>query len=312
VRFSVDPWDVEYGASLGIDGFDASSAQVVVEVERDASAWGAVDVPITTAAPRRIVFVDGVRRIDARVWIETAEGDVQPGLCASYAAGALCCDARAELVVAAVERGVFSAAPTATDIATDCVQYPARMAAGSDIDALMLAVHERMTRVEVGIAEAARDDASVELLVIDGPLRGRQHISRAIGFVKSHAVAYLPPELHRVVGTLAPGQRTPVFTIGTSFSRHSWYLRLPNVDGAPWAGVVRCECSSDLAPADAIALADATSAALPRFASEPHKDTRAPQNLYPIGGLERELRRRLGDAALLYRALRAAARVPAA
>ena len=46
---------------------------------------------------------------------------------------------------------------------------------------------------------------------------------------------------------------------------------------------------------------------LPAFASEAHKDARAPQNLYPIGGLERELRHRLGDAELLYRALRAAA-----
>jgi hypothetical protein len=100
---------------------------------------------------------------------------------------------------------------------------------------------------------------------------------------------------------------TAVFTIGTSFSRHSWYLRLPNADGSPWAGIVRCECSSDLAPAAAIALAHTSSATLPRFASEPHKDTRAPQNLYPIGGLERELRRRLGDQALLYRALRTVA-----
>jgi hypothetical protein len=53
--------------------------------------------------------------------------------------------------------------------------------------------------------------------------------------------------------------------------------------------------------------ADRTAALLPRFASRPHKDPRAPQNLYPIAGLERELRRRLGDAGVLYRALRAAA-----
>jgi hypothetical protein len=46
---------------------------------------------------------------------------------------------------------------------------------------------------------------------------------------------------------------------------------------------------------------------LPKLSSAPHKDPRAPQNLVPIGGLERELRRRLGDQQLLYRALRAAA-----
>src|SRR5204863_9976613 len=91
------------------------------------------------------------------------------------------------------------------------------------------------------------------------------------------AVAYLPPELHRMVGHLGARQRTPVFTIGTTWSRHTWYLRLPGPDGSPWSGIVRCECSSDLAPAAAIVLANAASAALPRFASEPHKDTRAPR-----------------------------------
>ena len=49
------------------------------------------------------------------------------------------------------------------------------------------------------------------------------------------------------------------------------------------------------------------SALLLRFASQPHKEPRAPQNLYPIAGLERALRRRLGDAAVVYRALRRAA-----
>jgi hypothetical protein len=98
--------------------------------------------------------------------------------------------------------------------------------------------------------------------------------------------------------------------VGTTWTRHSWYVRLPGSGGAPLAGVVRCECTADLAPADVTTLADVTAAVLPRYASEPHKDQRAPQNLYPIGGLERELRHRLGDPALLYRALRAAALSP--
>ena len=59
--------------------------------------------------------------------------------------------------------------------------------------------------------------------------------------------------------------------------------------------------------AEAAGVADQVAATLPRFASQAHKDPRAPQNLHPIAGLERELRRRLGDPALLYRSLRAAA-----
>jgi hypothetical protein len=84
-------------------------------------------------------------------------------------------------------------------------------------------------------------------------------------------------------------------------------MRLPGGGGAPWAGVVRCECSADLAPAAAVELAEQATATLPRFASDEYKDARAPQNLYPIGGLERQLRHRLGDQQLIYRALRSAA-----
>ena len=54
-------------------------------------------------------------------------------------------------------------------------------------------------------------------------------------------------------------------------------------------------------------LGDLTARLLPPLASVPYKDPRAPQNLVPIGGLERELRHRLGDQHVLYRALRAAA-----
>jgi hypothetical protein len=73
--------------------------------------------------------------------------------------------------------------------------------------------------------------------------------------------------------------------------------------------VVRIECPAELPAAQVTALADLTAWVLPPLASSPHKDPRAPQNLVPIGGLERELRRRLGDQQLLYRALRSAAMV---
>jgi hypothetical protein len=122
-------------------------------------------------------------------------------------------------------------------------------------------------------------------------------------------VRYLQdPALHAVVERLAAGERTPVFRVDAPpFSRASWYLRVPAPNDAPWAGIVRCEATGALPVEQLTTMADTVSAMLPRFASQPHKDSRAPQNLYPIAGLERELRRRLGDARLLYRALRAAA-----
>ena len=61
---------------------------------------------------------------------------------------------------------------------------------------------------------------------------------------------------------------------------------------------------------EAATLAGRTQVTLARYASAGYKDSRAPQNLYPIAGLERALRRRLGDAGVLYRALRSAAGRP--
>ena len=136
-----------------------------------------------------------------------------------------------------------------------------------------------------------------------------RHVPDAVGLVKSHYVRYLPPELDHVVSLLDTNERTPVFRVDAQpFSRYSWYVRLPGPEGGPWAGIVRCEATGALAADAVAALADRVTASLAPFASEPHKDARAPQNLYPIAGLERALRRRLGDAKVVYRALRRASR----
>jgi hypothetical protein len=307
LRFSVDPWDPSYGVSVELDTLEASSADVVIDIEIPAGAWRPLDPAPEHGMPERIVFIDGVRRIDARVWLEASADEVHAGICASFAAGAVRCDGTARLAAVEVGRGLFSASPLARDVHTRCGDFPARMAASPSPEVLSLALQERMGATEVSVAERVCAGEAADLLVIDGPLRGRAHLPRAVGFIKTHQVTYLPPEQNRVIATLRPGQRTPVFTMGTTWSRHAWYLRLPGDSGSPWAGVVRCECSADLGPHRAAALADLATAGLPRFASESHKDARAPQNLYPIGALERELRRRMGDQQLVYRALRIAA-----
>jgi hypothetical protein len=308
MRVVVDPWDPSYGVGTETDGLAEPTAEVNLALELPPEAW----TPRRPAAPAPdvIVFVDGVRRVDARVWVGGEGGAADAGLCASWAAGAVRC-AAGVAAVAAVEvgRGLFSASRHAGDLTTGHGVYAARMARASSPEALSLALQERMLATELVAAEAAAAGAPA-LLVLDGPLRGRQHLSGAVGMIKTHHTAYLTDRAAAVLGALAPGERTPAFTVGTTWTRHSWYVRLPGAVGAPLAGVVRCECSADLDPAAVTVLADTTAAVLPRYASERHKDQRAPQNLYPIGGLERELRRRLGDPGLLYRALCRAAAAP--
>jgi hypothetical protein len=141
---------------------------------------------------------------------------------------------------------------------------------------------------------SAEHSSADDLLVVDGPLHERRQLPRAIGFVKSHRSEYLrAAELVGVVAALRAGQRTPVFGVGSRYEVYTWYLRLPCARGAPWSGVVRVECSAELPAAAAAALAATSQVTLGRFAAAEYKDSRAPQNLYPIAGLERLLRRRL-------------------
>jgi hypothetical protein len=308
MRFTVDPWDPAYGASLDTE-MQASEAPVVVDVECAPASWAPRTPPADTPVPGALVFVDGVRRLEARTWIEERGPSglaSEAGIFASYAAGAVRCDGRAEIVDVEVGRGLYSPAAPLHDVDTTAGYFVAHATTDATPESLMYAVHSDMADAEVCIAERARRRGD-ELLLLDGPLRKRAHVPDAVGIVKTHHVRYLPPDLDRIVGALRHGDRTPVFRVDAQpFSRYSWYVRLPGPAGGPWAGIVRCEATGAL-PAEAVAhLADRVTAALGPFASEPHKDARAPQNLYPIAGLERELRHRLGDSGVLYRALRRA------
>ncbi|MDP8970179.1 MAG: hypothetical protein M3N52_06745 [Actinomycetota bacterium] len=308
MRFAVELWPPGYGPPADdLDGLEPTSAAVDLGVEVAAAKWAPLCVDGAEAAGC-VTFVDGVRRIDARVWITAGQDKTRAGLCASYAAGAVRCDATSGRVeLARVRRGLFSTAG-AEAVLTRAGDYSPLAVGGDGDDELVAGVQQRLRELEIAVAHAV---SGGDLVVIDGPLRGRQQVPGAVGYVKTHRVAYLPPLVADVVAGLRPGQRTPLFAMTTSWSRFSWYLRLPvgvaGHSGHPWAGVARLEASADLPVAEAVALAHRTAATLPRFASAAYKDPRSPQNLYPIGALERELRRRLGDPALLYRMLRAAA-----
>jgi hypothetical protein len=303
--YTVDPWDPGYGVARDdeLDGRE-SSARLELDLEVKAADWKPIS-PADGPLPGSVLFLDGVRRIDARVWVHAENPEPLPGVVASLAAGLVCCDGAARIVDVAVDRGLYAA--VGDDIRTRHATYRFHRTSGG-LDQLTLGVQGRLAALEVDLANAWRQQSTVEddLLVVDGPLRGRTHLERTVGYVKTHQKSYLQPEQAAVIADLAPGQRSPVFGMGTSWERRSWYLRLPGSSRAPWSAIVRLECSADLPDDHATALADVTARVLPRLASSPHKDPRAPQNLVPIGGLERQLRHRLGDAGLLYRSLRAA------
>lgn len=306
VRFAIDSWAPGIGSALGgDDDLVQAEGPVDVNAEIQASDW----------APRRptvdpvedVRFVDGTIRTDAIVWItDDDSGSTRQGRAVSVAAGSTRTNGQAHIESALVRRILLAPAGT-PDLQTRHGTYELAVVGGDDEQALRQRSFEAMGRLET---RAAGEGEPCDLVVVDGPLRGKEHVPGAVGYVKSHRTSYLPPTVSDTVASLSPGERTPIFVAQTGWVRYSWYVRLPGATGHPWAGIVRCEASAERDIGQVIVAADRTAVTLPRFASEAHKDVRAPQNLYPIAGLERHLKRLLGDPALLERALRQAAHNP--
>lgn len=298
LRLVVDAWDPAYGTGYAVDD-DLEVPERDLDVEQPAARWLPVDPP-DDAAAGEVVFVDGVQRVDARITVLDGEATTA-GIAGSFAAGAVRHrGSRAAVEAVHVRRGVFT---QASDIRLSCgggVVYAPYAAPNSAPETLVRAMTEQMRALEKVLAL----DADAELVVLDGPLSGHHPVAGAVGLVKSHRRPYLEGTQQDLVARLRAGQRTPVFLAVSSFTRYSWYLRLPGPVAHPWAGIVRCEAAGDLPRSEALRLAGVTAATLPRFASAPHRDPRAPQNLTCIGELERHLRHRLGDARILERMLR--------
>lgn len=327
MRFSVETWAPEYGGGPDPAEMVPATGRVDATVERELADWAPIEPRRDGPEPEAIRFVDGVRRIDARVWIGDRNGS-RPGVCATVAAGVVECRAgRAAMTGCRVRHLLVAEADGAGPIVTRHATYELHPVPEATAEGLYLGIHDQMTALEATVSGDAVDfepdpgrpddgdhghdgdhgNVGGAVVVFDGPLRGR-HDPAAVGVVKSHHVQYLPEEVQPVIGALDAGQRTPLLLLRQGpATRWTWYLRLPGPVPHAWAGVVRCELPAVGTAEQAAARADLVSAILPTYASEPHKDPRAPQNLYPIAGLERELRRRLGDAVLLERSLRSAA-----
>ncbi len=97
MKFTIDPWDPAYGAGVETE-LTQSRVEPDVTVEMPAAQWAPCTPDPRAVVPDAIVFVDGVRRVEARTWIEEPDGNAVPGIFASYAAGAIRCDGAATIV----------------------------------------------------------------------------------------------------------------------------------------------------------------------------------------------------------------------
>jgi uncharacterized protein len=306
-RIFVEGWDPEYGTPFDQDeALAPAEGSVDPTVER--TDWEPIEG--IDDGVDRVAFVDGVRRIDARLTLDDPIAGPTPGLVGTFAVGATVWDrpARRSTVEAVrIERWAVLVGGRSEQMPPVALDPGVGTAtcASDDPGQLIKELHTKMRRAEGEVAAALALDGFV---IADGPLNDLT-AQPTVGHIKSHRVTYLEPEHNAVIAQLAPGQRTPLFclAVDTPYTRYSWYVRLAILEGGhSWTGVVRCEASGRLPRETAMMIADRTAALLPVVASEPHVDPRAPQNLVPIGALERELRHRMGDRGIVYRALREA------
>lgn len=303
----VETWAPEYGSPFETDDALADESKVDEAVEVD-GVWD----PLTGRDDGidAVAFVDGVRRIDARLTLDEPEGPI-PGICGSHGVGAVVwrrSQRLAEFEDIQIDRlAVFGGGHgTPIPVASSSIVYRSESVPETDPGFLIQRFHGSMRQAEARLSE--RLAQSGLFVIADGPINDLSATEK-VGYIKSHRAPYLSPEKSAIIGRLRAGERTPLFLIGRggAYPRYSWYQRLvDDPRGHSWSGVVRCEVSSALPVDRAGAVADRVAAVLPLVGSEPHIDPRAPQNLVPIAALEREMRRRLGDPGIVYRALRSA------
>ena len=324
MRISVEPWAADYGAELDLDGPDGLT-QEPVDVTVEGREWSPVtpgDIGALASLP--LAFIDGTRRVDARMFLSPNGGPPTPGLAGSVGVGAVICDPGppgvggrrafdetrdpARCAELRIDRLLAAGDGLSLGLSTSGgLDYKALPVPGRGLEELLSGIHEAMRAREAALALELADD---HLVFLDGPFAVmRPGPARVVAVIKSHQRRYLEESDEAILGELRCGERTPLFAFGEPRPRYSWYVRMCDLgpQDHDWHGLIRCEAPSALAKEDVVALADASAWLLPAFASAAYWDARAPQNMVPVAGLERRLRHLLGDRELVYRMIRSAA-----
>jgi hypothetical protein len=300
----VEDWASSYGSPYLVVPDEDATAGLLVE---DGTAMLAHTPDPAACLARPVAFIDGVRRGDASLYQQDATtGLLARGIAGSHACGAVVINQgqRPEYARERVFRMVIwgSGLTGALPAQAGGWEWLSACVDSDEPDAPLSELQQRMRRAEGQLAETLCEDGY--LTIVDGPLSYvRSRDLPVVGYVKTHSRPLLALEEHLRVPELTAGQRTSLFALGAD--RYSAYLRLAPVSpsSGPWTGIVRIEIPQSSGLAAAVEVADAVATTIPKYAGIAHRDPRAPQNLQPVGALEKHLRHLLGGG-LARRAVR--------
>lgn len=305
----IDPWQVEYGDQTPLaPAEDQPDEQVDHEIEVGDAKWHAI-TPTGAARPhKRVVFIDGIRRLEARVHARQGEQLIYGGF-GSFAVGAVVVENSSASfgdlrVFRVAVLGAGERLPAPVQVWSNLIYEP-ESTPNAEVDGPLRHIQKSMRLAE---ATLARDLCSHDTLtIVDGPLSFEpERRGVALGYIKRVHELYLPAKFIPLLAALPAGARTPMFRIQTAksgFARYSWFQRLaaPGPGATDMHGIVRLQVAANVGVDAARGLANAATAWLPRTAPKRARDPRSPQNLLPIGALEQKLRVALGDARLFRR-----------
>jgi hypothetical protein len=309
MRLRLDPWPGDYEGPFQLEELEEGPAgQIDPDVE--GVDWSPIQ-PKPIQRPEPLFFVDGVRRIDARVIADDDSGRIVHGLFGSVACGAVRVErSKAEFEEVRISRYIvlgsgLMAQPQVVAVGNTQLAFAPYSVAETGPTAPLLGLQNLMRTEEASIAQDHAQEAAC--VFADGPLTYFAAVKqRTVGVIKRLFKAYLPANNFALVPRLALAERTPLFAIiDGKYDRFSWYLRIgmPRPMDHDVAGVLRIEVRTGAGLETAVELANLSASCLPAFAGDSARDPRAPQNLLPIGALEQELRHRLGDAIAIRRAI---------
>lgn len=322
-HFRIEPWGTDYDSPIDIQ---ESVPDNTVDPNVEGGDWVKRKLTYEPTLPKKIIFIDGRRRLDAR-FLGRQGNEVLYGAFATIAVGAVVINLTNStasfwppIIRRTIALGGNCTAPvtnipcplgTRAQLTYDlCLTAP-----DNEPQTPLSLVQTAMLEQEAKFAMQFAGEPEV-LIIRDGPLLHQSYKvpESTLGYVKTMGLAYLPDDYAKLLWQLDIGERTPIFAIGQAGNpnrRWSWYLRSGQSNLNPkllgyhdLQGLVRLDLHSEVPITRAIKIAELSSYLIPQYASHPSRDSRAPQNLTPVGGLEKELGRWMGNKAVIERRLR--------
>ena len=312
-NYRVEPWGADYEPPIQFGELSLSVSDVDATVETD--DWECIS-PTVRSLPKRIIFIDGCRRIDAPL-VGGDGNNVFYGVFGTIAVGAVVVDrslpqanctqikVRRVLGFGGAQEAELTRIPCPLGSKAELVYEPLLPSQSNSPEVRGLIVQNAMLAAEEQLIAQQVADYTDTLVIRDGRLSYNSP-QFVLGYVKTMHKNYLSEQYAALLWKLSPFQRSPIFLIKEkNRPRFSWYLK----SGSQYLqqnyhnlhGIVRLEISSEIPLETVQEIANQTTHLIPQYASHPSRDPRAPQNLTPVGALEQELGRQMGDATLIKR-----------